>query len=840
MAERDNGNGKKTGSRTGEYTRRAASGASKRGGQYIRSSDGQKKARQQQSRQSYSRPASMRPKPVRSRYEEENRESRFVVFVRDVINGYAGRPVSSRKRYRKYSDKTMKKRNRIAMIAMCVCFALLVCVLGYYQLIDSEKWQQKAVEQQLQDTVLPAKRGTIYDRNMETMVQSATAWQVWIKKASLQEEQKDGVVQMLSDVLGLSEEYINGRLEINSSDISLRGKATKEQKDAIAAYVLDEEGKVKIPGVYWVADTKRYYYRGTLASTVLGFTNDGNTGAAGIEMKYNEELSGVAGRQIVATNAKSDAAMPFDYKLMVDPQEGSSLVLTIDATIQQYLEKNLAKAIKDNNVRNRACGIIMNVNTGEVLAMATLPDFDPSSYQTVADERTAAKIAEIKDEKKKAEAVTEAQNEQWRNKCINDTYEPGSVFKPITMTAALEEGVTDINDSFTCHGYLKVNGRKIHCARTSGHGSESLTKGMMNSCNPVFMTLASRLGASKFYQYFTAYGLMEKTGIDLPGEASGVMHTEKVLNRESDTLAVCSFGQSFKVTPIQMVTAIAAVSNGGYLVQPHVVSQVLDADGNILRRVETVVKRQVISEKTSKTVNTMLEKTVSGGTAKNGYVAGYRIGGKTGTSEKIQEQAETGVKKYIASYCAIAPSDDPEIVMLVLLDEPNGSVHTGGTIAAPVIRNTLKEVLPYLGIDTIYTSEDAALLDTVAPNVQGMALDEAKKMLDAKGLEYRVTGSGDRVTAQIPQGGKSLPKGSTVVLNTDDSEFATTTVPDVYGKNAGEANKAITNAKLNIRFAGTGYDSKAGVVVGQSIAAGTKVEQGTVVTVEFIESGIND
>ena len=784
-----------------------------------------------------SKPAASQPR--RTKYEEPKKGA--FAWIGDIFSDFFGSSKGGRRKrkYQNFADEAMRRRNGALIIVMCLCFVVLSGFLAYYQLVDRERWQQKAVNQQLKDTVLTAKRGTIYDSNMETLVQSATAWQIWIKKYSLPDEEKDAVVQMLAKTLDLPEDYIYGRLELNYSDISLRGKANKEQKDAIQAFVTGEDGKVKIPGIYWVTDTKRYYYRGTLASTVLGFTNDNNEGASGIEMQYNEELSGVPGRQIVATNAKNNSAMPYDYKLMVDPQEGSSLVLTIDATVQQYLEKYLRQAIRDNKVENRACGVIMNVNTGEVLAMATLPDYDPADYQAIADEKTAAKINELKGKEKNA-ALTQAQQSQWKNKCITDTYEPGSVFKPITMSASLEEGVTKLSDTFSCHGYLTVNGRKIHCASTRGHGSENLTKGMMNSCNPVFMTLVSRLGAGKFYQYFTAFGLTEITGIDLPGEASGVMHTEKVLAKESDTLAVCSFGQSFKVTPVQMVTAISAVCNGGYLVQPHMVKQILDADGNIIKRFETSVKRQVISSSTSKKVNSMLEQTVSGGTAKNGYIAGYRLGGKTGTSEKIQEQAETGEKKYIASYCAIAPSDDPEIVTLILLDEPNNHAHTGGTIAAPVVRNVLKEVLPYLGIDTIYSSKDAELLDTIAPNVEGMSIEEAKQTISSKGLEYRVIGSGDTVTSQIPQGGRSLPKGSTVVLNTEESDFLMTTVPDVTGMSPTKANKAITDAKLNIRFAGTGYDSKAGVAVAQSITGDTTVEQGTVVTVEFIESGIND
>lgn len=798
----------------------------------------------------------------RSKYESAEQKLTF----RDLLNAFdvwfdnLGRKKGQRrKKVAKYADSTMRKRNSGILITMIVGFIALVGFLGYYQLIDRERWQQMAVEQQLQDTVLTAKRGAVYDSNMQTLVQSRTAWKVWIKKASLKEEHKDAVVQMLAEVLELEEEYIYGRLEINASDISLSGKADKTQKDAIEAFITDEEGDVVIPGIYMVQDTERYYSNSNtnFASNVLGFTNDENVGVIGLELEYNETLSGVPGRQIVATNAKSDAAMPYDYKKMIDAQEGNSLVLTIDQNIQSWLEDALRQAVKDNDVRNRACSIIMNVNTGEILAMATMPDYDLTDYKTLEDERVAAKVNAISDKDERLKALGEAQNEQWKNKCISDTYEPGSVFKPVTMAAALEENVATLNSSFYCRGYSVVNGRKIRCASTYGHGSESLTKGMMNSCNPVFMALAERLGAESFYQYFTAFGLTEKTGIDLPGEASGVMHSLKVLEKEEDTLAVSSFGQSFKITPIQMITAISAVVNGGYLVQPHVVSQIIDSEGNIVERIESTVKRQVIAESTSEKINDMLEKTVSGGTAKNGYIAGYRIGGKTGTSEKIQEQAETGVKSYIASFCAIAPSDDPEIAMLVILDEPNGAAHTGGTIAAPVCRTVLNEVLPYLGIDTIYSTQDIELFDTSAPNAVGNSLEAAKEMMKNAGLKYRVIGSGDTVTAQIPKGLQSLPKESTVVLyaltaeelleakvNAEEGNnepwLKMTTVPDLTGMSPAKANKEVTNAKLNIRYAGTGYNSTAGLVIGQSIEAGESVAQGTVITVEFIEGGLYD
>lgn len=731
-------------------------------------------------------------------------------------------------------------RRRTIGIAFLLGLAYMATIgtLAWLQLINSEKYQQRAIDQQLYDTELPAKRGTIYDANMETLVQSTTAWLVTLNTNKIEPEYEDAIKNKLVEVLGLTEEYVEERMAIKATEVRLKTKADKNQRDAILEFItlndLDD-------CVILLTDTQRTYSRASLASTVLGFTGSDNSGITGLELQYDTTLAGVPGRVVQAKNARHEA-MPFEYNILVDPQQGNSLVLTIDADCQSILEKYLRQAVRENDIYNRACGILMNVNTGAVLAMATLPDYDPGNYLEITDERQKEYVESLpqgSDERK--DALDKAQWSQWRNKAVSDTYEPGSVFKPITMAAALEEGHTDMNDSFYCPGYHTIGGIKRNCHKTSGHGAESLTQSMMNSCNPVFMTLAERLGGTGFYKYFQAFGFTAKTGIDLPDEAVGIHHTEANLNKHPADLAVSGFGQTNTVTPIQMITAIAAVSNGGYLVQPHVVAQVLDNEGNVISNAETIVKRQVISSQTSDQINKMLEKTVSGGTAKNGYIAGYRIGGKTGTSEKIAETAETGIKTYVASFCAIAPSDDPEIALLIVLDDPRGAFHMGGTIAAPVARNVLSEVLPYLGIDTIYSSSDMAILDVKTPALIGRTVSEAKAELEAKGLKIRSTGEGEYITVQIPPAGQNVPKGGTVVVTTDEEgEMPMATVPDVIDKSPSAANKAITEAKLNIRYSGSGYDSSKGVAISQSIPAGTKVEQGTVVKVEFIMSGSTD
>jgi len=730
------------------------------------------------------------------------------------------------------------------LIAMAAGYLVIVGALSWYQLINAESWQQKATEQQLSDTEQPAERGTIYDANMETIVQSTTAWVVSLRPDDIKEEQTDAVVARLSEILELDEEYIRGRMALNSPSVKLKTKADKDQKDAIYSFCYNEKGELIVPGISLTADTRRTYSYGSLASTVLGFTGTDNTGLSGLEAKYDAQLSGVPGRVVTIKNARA-GEMPFEYNTLVEAQEGNSLVLTIDANIQQVVEEKLMRAVEKNQVRNRACAIMMNVNTGAVLAMATVPDYDPSDYTAIADQTLAAEIELIEDSKERSEALTKAQNAQWRNKAISDAYEPGSVFKPVTMSAALEEGVTYLNDSFYCGGSMTVGGLRTSCHKSAGHGSESLTMGMVNSCNCVFMTLGDRLGGSGFFKYYKAFGFTEKTGIDLPGEASPVAgvnyHKEANLNRYAHDLAVVSFGQTNTVTPIQMVTAISAISNGGYLMTPYVVAQVLDSEGNIIVNNEATVKRQVISASTSEMINSMLEATVSKGTARNCYIAGYRIGGKTGTSEKIAEQAQTGQRTYVASFCAVAPSDDPEIALLVLLDDPRGASHMGGTIAAPVAREILEEVLPYLNIDTIYSADDVKNLDTVVPNVMGKPVDEAKTAIKDKSLDVRVIGDGDVVTAQTPMAGQSIPRGGTVVITTrEEGEVPLTTVPDVTGLSPREANRVLTGRHLNIRYAGSGYNTAQGVSVSQTIPEGSSVAEGTVVTVEFIMSGSTD
>ena len=772
-------------------------------------------------------------------------------------------------------------RFTVVSVMIGVFVAAIFLNLLNLMVINKDRNQQAAASQQLKTTSIAAGRGSIMDITGETLVESAAAWVVQMEPKVIGEtytaEEREEICRTIAEILDMDYETVLRRSNMNSNTVKLTVKAGKDQKDKLQAYIIrdvyyrvvekkDKNGKKYkedevyfedhpelnlkheenyqyIKGVTLLNDTKRYYYHNTpIAANVLGYTNFDNEGSQGLESYYNDVLRGVDGKKLTAKNSMG-GEMPFDFNSDIPAIDGNSLTLTIDANIQSILEKYLRQAVIDNDVQNRAVGIIMNVNTGAILGMSTMPDYDPEDYQTITDENVLKKIAAIEDPDEKKKATIEAQQEQWRNKAVNDTYEPGSVFKPITLAAALEEGATDMDDTFVCKGYCVIGKRRVHCARRSGHGRETLTQGLMNSCNPVFMTLGDRLGPANFYKYFKSFGLTAATGIDLPGESAGMYHTDEDMT--SLDLAVSSFGQSFTVTPIQMITAFAAATNGGYLVQPYIVDKVTDHNGNIVKNHQTVIRRQVVSAETSKKVCAMLEATANkGGTASNVYLSGYRIGAKTGTSQKIAKQAVLKNDKnlYVASFCAVAPIDDPEIVILVMFDEPNNPrSHSGGTIVAPVVRSILSEVLPYLGIDTIYSEDDLRLMDTLVPNITGQTRDEAVKALEEKGFNVRVIGSGDKVTGQIPTGGKSAPKSCTVVINTDGEDgIPTTVVPDLVGMSPTGVAYAVKTKGLNIRYAGTGYNSSSGLSVKQEIPAGSVVEQGTVVTVEFTVDGITD
>lgn len=766
---------------------------------------------------------------------------------------------------------------------VAIGFGAILFSLIRIQLVDGAKLKQAAINQQLKDTTITAHRGTIYDANKQELAISATVWQVVLEPRALaNDKQKDVKKQRiaagLAPILDMEVSELMEHLEKNSYYVIVKRQVESDVKDKILE--LKEqlaEGTPRITGVIRLEeDYKRYYPFGTLASAVLGFTGTGGRGLEGLEAYYDDYLTGTAGRMVTARNAHG-TDMPFQYEQLVDAQDGYDLVLTIDATVQHILEKYLDEGVEQNKVANRATGIVMNVKTGAVLAMAVSGDFDPNEPFAI-DPAEQQRIDAITDEEQKSKELANARTKQWRNKAVSDTYNPGSVFKMITLSMAFEENITNENASFTCTGSIVPfeGDDPIHCWRRSGHGLQSIVQGTCNSCNPLFVTLGMELGQEKFVNYFEAFGFGERTGIDLPGEAGSIYLSAQ--NLSVVDLAVYAFGQGFTITPIQMITAASVIANGGYLVQPHVVAQVLDSKGNIIETANTSVKRQVVSEDVARRVREILQFNAREGTAKNGYVAGYRVAGKTGTSQKVaqfrtqeanaklklkeaqemvvsdgpnhdaelqeknrkileaQNELNSVKMTYIASYCGFAPADDPEVALLLFFDEPMGDNYYGGSVAGPVFSKCMAEILPYLGVEPEYTAEEMSKIDGTAPEVVGQKSAEAKSRVEAAGYTARVYGSGDTVLEQIPAPGAAIPKGGTVALFTDtDSQSRTVTVPSLTGMTRSQVNQTAANAGIQVSMTGAALTNGVVVSSAQSIPAGQSVRPGTVISVTFVE-----
>lgn len=733
---------------------------------------------------------------------------------------------------------SMRKRMTFVLFMFTIIgFLTLIVRLFNIQVIDFQKYQTAANAQQLSQTVITARRGTIYDRNLKPLAQSATVWKVTVWPAYVENEEKaKKIAEKMVEILDVDYETVyNKCLKKTSSCEIIKSKVEKSLADKVRQFKIDSN----VSAIGLEEDNKRYYPYSDFASTVLGFTGTDNQGLSGIEAYYDSILKGKSGVKLSAKNAWG-TDMPVEYEKLYDAQNGNNLVLTIDEAVQHYLEKHLETAVIENQVYNRACGIVMDVETGEILAMSTKYDYDPNAPFEIKNAEAKAKLAALANDELEKQKNKELLT-QWRNKAISDPYEPGSVFKIITAAAALEEKVVKETDTFFCTGSHTVSGTKIRCWKLGGHGAETFADGVKNSCNPVFMQVGARLGATKFFEYFSAFGLTEKTGIDLPGEATSIYHPLK--NIGPVQLASSSFGQTFKVTPMQMITAVSAAVNGGYLVQPHIVKQILDENMDVVKTISTTVKKQVISEDVSKRISVLLEKVVTEGSGKNAYVSGYRIGGKTGTSEKIDETNEAGqVTKRIASFLGFAPADNPKIAVLVMLDDPHnmGSIY-GSVIAAPVVGSIMADVLPYLGVEPQYTAEELAKLDLKVPNVVSMKPSFAQSKMYSMGLKASVIGSGETVVKQVPSAGTAIPSGGTVILYTEliDTEKMAT-VPDVIGNTATVANKMITNAGLNIKIVGGGINQQGAVAVKQSITPSTKVPIGTTITVEFLNKEDNE
>ena len=793
------------------------------------------------------------------------------------------------------ANQVIRSRTVLVMVLLGVCtFVALFWKLYDLQIRQHEDLQEQAVSQQTRSTVITASRGTIYDRNLTPLALSATAETVFIspkeieeyvasqetKQAEAQAEAAENgtsyaapelrdeayIARGLSRILGVDEGTILKKMEKTYSQYEIiKLRAEQTTADEVRKFIngqIDDEGnavpegqEVKLRGVYMEPDSKRYYPYGSLASNVIGFVNAENQGGVGLEAKYESQLEGTSGLTVTAKNAKNTDLL-YQYEQYYDAENGNSLVLTLDATVQHSLEKNMESMLDKFDAKNGGTGIVMDVNTGAIIAMASYPNYDLQDYGSIYDEtlqkQLDEKLADLAKNRSSyateedyeaavSKVTSEVMQSQWRNKCIDSTYEPGSTFKPITLAAALEEGLVNLNTSFTCNGSISVPGwsKPINCSKRAGHGVQSLQQAVGNSCNPAFITMGLKIGTEKYYEYLQAFGLMEKTGVDMIGEVTGLFASEESFNSNVVSLASYSFGQTFTVTPLALIRAQAACINGGYLYTPYVVDQVLDDEGNIIAQHEVTPVRQVISEETSAIVRQCLEYVVASGAGKNGQVVGYRIGGKTGTADK------TGTGDVVVSFMCFAPADDPQYIMLLTMDTPSrntGVYVSGGNMVAPTASQIMSEILPHLGIEPDYSAEELVGADAAVPNVVGMSAADAKAKMDSAGFAYRTVGNGETVTDQTPAGGAIVPNNATIVLYLGEEKPDTLcTVPNVVGKTASEANRMLTNAGLIMKVAGATSSSSGNVyAISQSQAAGTQLAAGEVVTVQFGDSSVLD
>lgn len=730
-----------------------------------------------------------------------------------------------------------KRTAWLMVIVLVIGFGAAIFRLGYLQLVQGSELQKRAVDQQLSDTELSAKRGTIYDTNGKILAASASVWKVVLAPVYFEnDEERRIVAKGLSEILEVDEEAVFKKAQEESYYVEVKRQIESDTREKVLKFMDELADTHEIYNtVYLLDDYKRYYPYGSLASSVIGFTGSDEQGLAGLEYQYDETLTGTPGRLVTAIDALG-TALPFEYSQNIPAGDGNNLVLTIDETIQSIAEKYMLQGIEDNQVYNRGVCIIMDVNTGAVRAMASVGGFDLNDPFTLSKEKEA-EIQKLP-EKDRANARYEALSNMWRNKAVSDTYYPGSVFKMCTASMALEEGLVSEKSTFYCNGSYTVADQNISCHYEDGHGTQTLRESIKNSCNPALMQIGELLGIDLFNQYYDAFGFSEKTGIDLPGEADDIYFDRDTMGEVH--LATASFGQNFAITPIQMATAVASIANGGYLVQPHMVEQITDSQGNVISTTGTKIKRQVISGETAALVCDILEENAVSGSAKNGYVAGYRVAGKTGTSEKKIDLNDDGVDDYIASFCGFAPAEDAEVVCLVFFDTPTGANYYGSQVAAPVFAKIMSEVLPYLEIATQYTEEELEALDTTADTYIGMAVAEAEAVAENGGFTTWVKGDGDTVVAQMPEAGTKIPQGGNVVLYTDTESISdTTTVPNLKGYTVSDVIYFASYYDLNVSISGMSTSS-ASLSYSQSIPEGTQVPPGTVITVTFSAGGVAD
>lgn len=742
---------------------------------------------------------------------------------------------NSKKRAEKGPAQRLRQRTAILILLILVLgFGAAVLRLTYLTTVQSSELQESAVDLQLADTTVSAKRGTIYDANGNVLAESASVWQVVMSPVNFKnDKQRQAAAKGLSEIFDLEYNDVLDDTKQQSHYVVVKRRIESDEREKVLELIDTLKKDYSCSGVIQLLDDyKRYYPKNSLASSVIGFTGSDDQGLEGIEYEYDSYLSGTPGRIITAQNARG-TDMPFRYEQNVESEDGNNVYLTIDETIQSICEKYMQKGVEDNNVLNKGVCIAMDVNTGAILAMVTTDGYDLNNpYELSAKDKKKIKSTP---KKKQAEAESAALSNMWRNKAVADTYMPGSVFKMCVASAALEENLVNEKTSFTCTGSISVEGETIHCSNISGHGTQNFVEAISNSCNPAFIQIGQMLGAGKFRQYYQGFGFSDKTGIDLPGEAEDSFWKEGKMGGVD--LAVASFGQNFSITPIQMITACAAVSNGGYVVQPHVVSKITDSKGNVIKTVDKKIKRQVISDDTSKKMNEYLEYNTERQGATAGYISGYKVAGKTGTTEKrgVTKVESSFSEDYISSFCGYAPADDPQIAMLVFFDTPDGDAYYGSQVSSPVFINIMSEVLPYLDVKTSYTDEELGYVDASAGDYTGVSVDEAKTAVEADGFTATVKGNGSTVISQIPTVSSGLQKGGSIVLYTDsDSQSETVSVPSLIGLSPDEVNNVASAYGLNVSFSGATTSS--GTSSSQNVEAGTSVSPGTVITVSFADS----
>ena len=774
---------------------------------------------------------------------------------------------AKKRRFERLRADTGQHHRILLTMAVLGLLAFVPVGMRLYRLMVTEYdyYASLALRNQTRTTTVSADRGDIYDRNMNVLATDIGVETVYLDPHELKQAKEDleDIARTLGKILDKDPQWI---LE-QAGDLKQRYKQIASRVDEeTAGLIRDYINENEIAGIHLEPNAMRTYPYGTLAAQVIGFTNASGTGSEGVEAAYNSFLEGSAGK-VITSKGNNEMDMPFSYEKYLSSRQGSSVILTLDTTVQACLEKQMEAAIARYDVQNGAFGLVMNAKTGEILAMATLGSYDPNNYLEITDSETAAELARLKLEYQMEpegsegyrngktayqEALTVAQLKQWRNRVLSDGYEPGSTFKVLTMAAALDCGAVDLNTHFHCSGSEQIPGRAqlLHCWRSQGHGAEQTPQALQNSCNIAFAHIALKLGGEKFYEYIEKFGILEKTGIDLAGESKGIFF-DKALITDTDkwgtaSLTSGSFGQTFKITPLQLVRAIASVVNGGNLMEPYIVSEVVDAEGNTVLKQEPTVTRQTIRKETSDTMRTLIQSVVEEGTAKNAQVAGFAIGGKTGTSEKIDVFDSSGqrVLDKIVSFVGIAPMDDPEYIVLVALDTPSRSTGiyiSGGVMAAPTVGAVMADILPYLGVEQKFSEEEIRSKTIVLEDMIGLTGPEAEKLLKERSLTAQLIGAGETVTGQIPAAGESVPGGSEILLYLGEAvSRQEVEVPDFSGMNRAQAEQAAGKLGLYIQATGNSELSPAVTVTEQSIPPKTKTAIGTTVTLKFTDTGARD